>query len=67
MGHERPFATALRHARMTLGTGLHHEQLIRHQSNTSAIPPIPTVNKGRPRRLPCAMYGRRPRCKRRLC
>ena len=42
-GHERPFATALRHARMTLVNGLHHEKLIRRQSNTSPIPQLPTA------------------------
>src|SRR5262245_21006297 len=32
----------------------HHETLIRCQSNTSAIPPIPTANKDRSRGLLCA-------------
>src|SRR5262249_45372773 len=54
VGHERLFATALRHARMTLVSGPHHERLIGPQSNTSAILPIPTANKDRPRRLLCA-------------
>src|SRR5215471_16338470 len=53
-GHERPFATALRRARMSLVSGLHHEKVIRRQSNTSAIPPIPTANKDRLPRLLCA-------------
>ena len=53
---EQRFATALHHARMTIVSGLHHETLIRRQSNTSAIPPIPTANKDRPRRLLCARF-----------
>jgi hypothetical protein len=38
-GHELPFATALHHARMSILSRLHHEKVIRRQSNTSAIPP----------------------------
>jgi len=34
---ERPFAAAFRYARTTLVRGPHHEELIRHRSNTSAL------------------------------
>src|SRR5262245_153727 len=44
VGHEWPFAPAFRHARTILLSGPHHETLIRRQSNTSAIPLIPTAN-----------------------
>ena len=54
LGHELPFAAAIRHAWMTPVSRPHHETSIRRQSNTSAIPPIPTASEHEARRLLCA-------------
>src|SRR5262245_19485928 len=56
LGLELLIAAAMRHAWMTPVSRPHHETLIRRQSNTSAIPPIPTANKDRSRRLLCANF-----------